>query len=93
MKKEESKLEFSDKPFEDKVITLILSDGRLVSTNSHQEDINRILFDLFEAQGRLKRMLHWLIAEMIHTDKDVVGKMRLMAECNQPDITDILEGK
>ena len=42
---------------------------------------------------RLERMLHWLIAEMIHTDKDVVDEMRLKAECNQPDITDILEGK
>lgn len=39
------------------------------------------------------RMLRWLIAEMIHTDKDVVDEMRLKAECNQPDITDILEGK
>lgn len=41
----------------------------------------------------IHRMLHWLIAEMIHTDKDVLDEMRLRAECNQPDITDILKGE
>ena len=41
----------------------------------------------------IHRMLRWLVAEMIHTDKDVVDEMRLKAECNQPDIMDILEGK
>ena len=47
----------------------------------------------FQQQGRIEKMLHWLIAEMIHTDKDVVDEMRLKAECSQPDIMDILEGK
>lgn len=47
----------------------------------------------FRQQDRIERMLHWLIAEMIHTDKDVVDEMRLKAECNQPDIMDILEGE
>ena len=42
---------------------------------------------------RIEKMLKWLVAEMIHTDKDVVDEMRLKAECNQPDIMDILEGK
>lgn len=39
------------------------------------------------------RMLKWLIAEAIHTDGDVLDEMRLKAECNQPNIMDILEGK
>lgn len=42
---------------------------------------------------RIEKMLHWLVAEMIHTDKDVLDEMRLKAECNQPNISDILEGK
>lgn len=41
----------------------------------------------------IRRMLRWLIAEQIHTDKDVVDEMRLKAVCNQPDIMDILEEK
>ena len=42
---------------------------------------------------RIERMLHWIVAEMVHTDKDVVDEMRLKAACNQPDISDILEKK
>lgn len=42
---------------------------------------------------RIERMLRWLVAEMIHADKDVVDEMRLKAQCNQPDISDIFESK
>jgi len=43
--------------------------------------------------NEIHKMLRWLIAEAIYTDGDVLDEMRLKAECNQPDITDILEGK
>lgn len=46
-----------------------------------------------EQLDRIERMMRWLIAEMIHTDKDVIDEMRLKAVCNQPDISDILEEK
>lgn len=53
----------------------------------------RLVLDWSGKLDCIYRMLHWLIAEMIYTDKDVIDEMRLKAVCNQPDITDILEGK
>ena len=60
---------------------------------SKEKEIQDELERYWSQLDRIERMLHWLIAEMIHTDKDVVDEMRLKAACNQPDIMDILERK
>ena len=60
---------------------------------SKEKEIQDELEKYWVQLDRIERMLHWLVAEMIHTDKDVIDEMRLKAVCNQPDITDILESK
>jgi len=60
---------------------------------SKEKEIQDELEKYWGQMDRIERMLKWLVAEQIHTDKDVVDEMRLKAECNQPDIMDILENK
>lgn len=66
-----------------------MSREQVFSSNS-TEQLSIDIRNLNKQLGDIHKMLRWLIAEMIHADKDVVDEMRLRAECNQPDITDIL---